>query len=58
MNLVKELEEELKYGGRVFLGGVDNLTINLIVNAILYKIDELGFDIVEKDQENITLIDD
>ena len=47
MNLVKELETILKQPN--FMGESDKTGVNLAVNAILDKIDELGFDIVEKE---------
>jgi hypothetical protein len=50
LNIVKELEEVLKQP--TFMGGVDKIGINLAVNAILDKIDEFGFDIVEKKNES------
>ena len=51
MNLVKELENVLKIP--TFMGTSDRLGVNLAVNAILDKIEELEFNIVEK-QENKT----
>ena len=49
MNIVKELEQILRQPH--FMGN-DKTGCNLAVNEILNKIDELGFDIVEKkDQE-------
>jgi len=50
MNLVKELETVLKQPN--FMGTSDKTGVNLAVNAILEKIDELGFDIVEKQTQN------
>ena len=49
MNLVKELEDVLK--NPMFMGYSDKTGINLAVNAILDKIDELGLDIVDKQEE-------
>lgn len=49
MNLVKELEVVLKQP--TFMGSRDKVGVNLAVNAILDKIEELGFDIVEKPKE-------
>jgi len=46
MNLIKELEDVLKQP--TFMGEGDKCGVNLAVNAILDKIDQLGFDIVEK----------
>lgn len=46
MNLVKELETILKQVN--FMGEKDKTGVNLAVNAILDRIDELGFEIVEK----------
>lgn len=50
MNLIKELEDVLKLPH--FMGMIGKPGINLAVNAILDKIDELGFEIVEKQEEN------
>jgi len=47
MNFIKELEIVLKQPN--FMGETDKVGVNLAVNAILDKIEELGFDIVEKD---------
>jgi len=49
MNIVKELEQILQQPH--FMGN-DKVGCNLAVNAILDKIEELGFDIVEKKTEN------
>lgn len=46
MNLVKELEDILKRPN--FMGERDKVGVNLAVNAILDRIDELGLDIVDK----------
>lgn len=45
MNIVKEIEQVIKLHSH---GAIDTLGANLITNAILYKLDELGLDIVEK----------
>jgi hypothetical protein len=45
MNLVKELEDVLKQ--EEFMGDCNNIKINLAVNAMLNKIEELGLDIVK-----------
>ena len=47
--LVKELETILKQPN--FMGESDKVGVNLAVNAILDRIDELGFDIVKKQIE-------
>lgn len=53
MNLVKELENVLNQPH--FMGMIGNPGVNLAVNAILDKIEELGFDILErKKKEDIT----
>lgn len=49
MNIVKELESVLKQS--TFMGDRDKVGVNLAVNAILDRIDELGFDIVDKEKE-------
>ena len=46
MNLVKELEDILKQP--TFMGELDKIGVNLAVNAILDRIDKLGFDVVER----------
>lgn len=46
MNLVKELETILKQVN--FMGEKDKTGVNLVVNAILGRIDELGLEIIEK----------
>lgn len=50
MSLVKELEQVLNLP--TFMGDRSKTSINLAVNAILDKIEELGFDIVEKQTKN------
>lgn len=47
MNFIKELENVLKQPN--FMGQSDKLGVNLAVNQILDKIEELGFTIVEKE---------
>ncbi len=49
MNLVKELEQVLKR--TTFMGEGDTTGVNLAVNAILDRIEELGLDIVKKPNE-------
>lgn len=50
MNLVKEMEDILKRP--TFMGEGDKVGVNLAVNAILDRIDELGFEIVKKTTED------
>lgn len=49
MNLVKELESVLKQSN--FMGN-DTLGVNLAVNAILDKLDDLGLEITDKELLN------
>jgi len=49
MNLVKQLEQVINENP-TFVITVDKLGTNLLVNAILDKIEELGFDIVDKEK--------
>ena len=46
MNMIKKLEDVLKQSN--FMGISDKVGVNLAVNAILDRINELGFDIIEK----------
>lgn len=50
MNLVKQLEKVLKLP--TFMGDRSKTSVNLAVNSILDKIEELGFDIVEKQNKD------
>jgi hypothetical protein len=49
MNIVKELENVLNQPH--FMGIIGQPGVNLAVNAILDKIEELGFEIIEKKEE-------